>query len=168
MENEFLLGITDGNIALHSIEQNREIALSMAQQAKRVIQIATRDMDGLLYDNEPFVSALTALAKRHAKAHIDILVWDTMSAVKQGHRLIHLAQRLSSYVQIRRPSDEHRNYTEALFIVDEVGYMRRNLADRYEGMASFNGPLQARELAKSFTTMWERATPDPQTRRLGI
>src|SRR5512139_1746565 len=98
MESDYLLGITNGDIALRTIEQNRATALAMAQQARNYIQIASRDMDALLYDNEPFIEALTALAKRHAKSRVDILVWDSMAAVKQGHRLTTLAQRLSSYV----------------------------------------------------------------------
>ena len=168
MESEYLLGITKGNIALRTIEQNRETAVALAQQANHFIQIATRDMDALLYDNEPFIEAVTALARRHAKSHIDILVWDSMGAVKQGHRLITLAQRLSSYVQIRKPADEHAKYTEAFLVADGIGYMSRNLAERYEGIASFNAPLQARNLSQLFTTMWEKATPDPQLRRLHI
>ncbi len=168
MESEYLLGITNGDMALHTIEQNRTTALTMAQQAHRYIQIATRDMDALLYDNVPFIDALAALARRHAKCHIDILVWDSMAAVKQGHRLITLAQRLSSNVQIRKPSDEHAKYTEAFLVADGVGYMSRNLAERYEGIASFHAPLQARNLSQLFATMWEKATPDPQLRRLHI
>ncbi len=168
MESDYLLGITSGDIALRTIEQNRTTALAMAQQARQYLQIATRDMDALLYDNEPFIDALTTLARRHAKSHIDILVWDSMAAVKQGHRLISLAQRLSSYVQIRKPADEHAKYTEAFLVADGVGYMSRNLAERYEGIASFHAPLQARNLSQLFATMWEKATPDPQLRRLHI
>ena len=168
METDFLLGITSGDIALRTIEQNRDTALAMAQQANRFIQIATRDLDALLYDNEPFIDAITALAKRHAKSHIDILVWDSMTAVKHGHRLINLAHRLSSYIQIRKPAEEHANYTEAFLVADGVGYMSRNLADRFDGVASFNAPMQARNLSQLFTTMWEKATPDPQLRRLHI
>ncbi|HEY0635459.1 MAG TPA: hypothetical protein VGE00_08755 [Gammaproteobacteria bacterium] len=168
MESDYLLGITSGNIALRTIEQNRTTALALAQQAHHYLQIATRDMDALLYDNEPFIDALTALARRHAKSHIDILVWDSTAAVKQGHRLINLAQRLSSYVQIRKPSDEHAKYTEAFLVADGVGYMSRNLAERYEGIASFHAPLQARNLSQLFTTMWEKSLPDSQLRRLHI
>lgn len=168
MESEYLLGITHGDIALRTIDQNRATALALAQQATHYIQIATRDMDALLYDNEPFIEALTALARRHAKSHVHVLVWDSMAAVKQGHRLINLAQRLSSYVQIRKPSDEHAKYTEAFLVADGVGYMSRNLAERYEGIASFNAPLQARNLSQLFATMWEKASPDTQLRRLHI
>lgn len=168
MESEYLLGITTGNIVLDSIEQNRAVALALAQQASRSLQIATRDMDSILFDNEPFISAVTALARGHAQSHIHILVWDSSAAVRQGHRLIHLAQRLSSYVQIRRPAEEHANFVEAFMVADGVGYMRRHFADRYEGIASFHAPLQARELALLFTSIWEKAAPDPQTRRLHI
>lgn len=166
MESDYLLGITSGDIVLRTIEQNRALSLAMAQQARRTIQIATRDMDFLLYDNEPFVEALTALAKGHGKARIEILVWDSRAAVKQGHRLIHLAQRLSSFVQIRNPAEEHAGYNEAFLVADGVGYLNRKFADRYEGAASFNAPMQARNLAQLFASMWERATPDPQLRRL--
>lgn len=168
MESDYLLGITSGDIALRTIEQNRTTALALAQQANRFIQIATRDMDALLYDNEPFIDALVALARRHAKSHIDILVWDSTAAVKQGHRLINLAQRLSSHVQLRKPAEEHAKFTEAFLVADGIGYMSRNLAERYEGIASFHAPLQARNLSQLFTTMWEKASPDSQLRRLHI
>jgi hypothetical protein len=111
---------------------------------------------------------LSALARRGRRSHVHIIVQDSARAVKEGHRLITLAQRLSSYVQIRNPGRDHMDYAGAFLVADGTGLLRRNLADRYEGVVDFNDRLAARELERYFLEVWEHGHPDPQLRRLLI
>jgi hypothetical protein len=121
-----------------------------------------------IYDHQDLADALSRLARSHRYAEVRILVQDSEPVVKKGHRLIELAYRLSSMISIRNPDEEHAHVNEALFIADGVGFIKRTMADRFEGVASFNSPLQARELADHFNDIWTRSKPDPQLRRLHI
>ena len=53
-------------------------------------------------------------------------------------------------------------------IVDDVGIIRRAHNDRFEGLAEFNNPGEARLLLKRFNDAWERSQPEPELRRLHL
>jgi hypothetical protein len=154
-------------VEFSTAEENCRLALSLAQQARHEILIASYDFDARIYSNQEFVDALSAFVRGHRNAHVDILVWKGKHAVKQGHRLVDLAQRLSS-VRIHEPDKVHAEFIESYMIVDGTAYFRRPLADRFEGIGSLHAPLVARDLKAQFHAMWERSTPSSEFRRLRI
>ena len=166
--DQYKLGEDDETLELSTSAENRQVALAMAQQAQRSIYIMSRNLDPAIYDHQDLADALSQLARSHRYAEIHILVQDSEPVVKRGHRLVELARRLSSIVAIHNPDEEHAHVNEALFIVDSVGYIKRTMSDRFEGVASFHSPLAARELADHFNDIWARSKPDPQLRRLHI
>ena len=170
MENlkNFELGNTDTKIVLDTSEDNRIAALALAQQAQRSIRIFTRDLETLVYNTQDFIEAVTRLATFGQYSLIHILIQDSTHVVKNGHRLVELAYRLSSKIKLRKPCYEYRNYNEAFLVADEDGLIHRRLADRYEGTASFHNPMEARNLAKFFDEVWEKSEPDPELRRLHL
>lgn len=162
------LGKDGGPVRLTDLGQNREAVLALIEQARHSVHIYTRDLDPPLYDTPAIERVLAALARRGRRSHVHIIVQDSTRAVKQGHRLITLAQRLSSHVQVRNPGPDYLDYNSAFLIADGTGLVRRNLADRYDGYADFNDPLAARELLRYFREVWDHGRPDPQLRRLLI
>ena len=164
----FKLGETADQVPLEGSEDNRIAALALARQAERSLRIFTRDLEATVYNTLDFVEAVTKLATLSQYSMIHILIQDSTNVVKNGHRLVDLAYRLSSKIKLRKPCDEYRNYNEAFLIVDETGLMHKKLADRYEGMVNFNDSLEARNLAKFFDEVWEKSDPDPELRRLHL
>ena len=163
-----VLGETRGLITLDTREQNRLAALSMAQQSQHTLRITSRDLDPALYDNDDFIEAAKALALRTHRAKLFILVNTSDPAIKNGHRIIDLSRRLTSFIEIRLQGMRFQEYNEAVLIADESGYMRRRLADRYETEADFASPRTAREMTKKFDEMWAESIVDPNLRRLHI
>lgn len=166
--NQYTLGEGDQTLELSTSDENREVVLAMAKQAQRSILIMSRHLDPAIYDNRELADALSHFVRSHRRAEVRILVQDSDPVIKHGHHLVQLAYRLSSMVSIHKPDEEHAYVNEALFIADGTGFIKRNLADRYEGVASFHAPLQARELADYFNTIWSHSHPDPQLRRLHL
>lgn len=162
------LGEDGGPISLEGLADHRDAVDALLEQASRSVHIYTRDLESPLYDAPAIERALSRLARRSRHSHVHIIVQDSTRAVKQGHRLVTLAQRLSSHVQIRNPAPEHMDENGAFLIVDGTALLRRNLADRYKGMVDFNDRLAARELDRYFREVWEHGRPDPQLRRLLI
>jgi hypothetical protein len=79
-----------------------------------------------------------------------------------------LAQRLPTFIQIRVPAPQFRDFNPAFLVADETGFLHRQFSDRYEGSASFFAPATARELLRVFEPIWETAEPDPNLRALRI
>lgn len=162
------LGETRELLELNTPDENRDVALAMAQQARRTIMILTRDLDHLLYDTPEFEQAASTLARSSQHASVRILVQDSSKAVKDGHRLVALAQRISSRFEIRKPAEEYADVNHAFFVADQTGYISRQLADRYVGVANFDDRFSARNLVNFFNEVWARSHQDPQLRRLHL
>jgi hypothetical protein len=162
------LGETDRLIDVETSEHNRELAVDMARQCDRTLVIASRVLDPLIYDHEEFVAAVKAMILGSRYAQVRILLSEPETTLRHGHRLVELALKLSSYIEIRAPHPQYQDFSESWFIADATGYIRRQFADRYEGSANYAGAAEARLMLHQFESMWEIGSPDPNLRRLLI
>lgn len=157
----------DGHeIHIESLQQLREVSLQMVQGTFRHLDIVSRSLDPAVYDTPEFVQAVRALALGK-RSRVRILLLRPESLLSRGgHRLVELAMRLSSHLEIRKPGPDDEDYNEGLMIVDSRIGIHRPLADRYEGVANFKSPAWAARLSESFERLWQNAEPDPHFRRL--
>lgn len=128
----------------------------------------TRDLEPVIYDNQDFVAAVQQLALRSRYSHIRILVVDPTTAIKDGHRLIELGRRLSSFIEFRRPPQEYASRSDSFMIIDENGLLYRPKADRYEGFSDPNNAFEARTRLREFDAAWEQSETESEFRRLGL
>jgi hypothetical protein len=170
MPSHFKLGETQAEIRLSNAEENRNAALSLASQARYNINIFSQDMDDAIYNNDDFEQHVFNLATRHPGTQIRILVQDSSAAVRKGHCLLRIAQRLTSSVFIWNPPEIHRSDTSAFMTVDGVGLMYRVRADNYnyEGSVNFMAAQRAKVLEDFFNEAWAHGQPDQQARRLFV
>lgn len=160
------LGVNNLEFGLSGREEVCALVQSLAEQARRSLLLHTRDLEPAVFDREAFLDAVSRLARSHGKAHIHVLVQDSRPALQQGHRLIELSRRLSSSIQFRRPAAEYRDFHQVFLLADDIGYLHRPHAGRYEGTANFHDPARVADLKKYFLEVWERSEPDAEIRRL--
>ena len=153
---------------LKSLAENRQAAVAVAAVAKRELVLFSRDLEPLLYDQQDFITVVQALATRSRMSRIRIVSVDPGPAIRAGHRLVHLVQRFSSYMEARRASRDHQELTETFLVADDVALLYRPLVTRYEGYSDVHAPMEARQKLQLFDDIWEQAEPDPEFRRLGI
>lgn len=153
---------------LKTLADNRDAAVAVAAVAKRELVLFSRDLEPLLYDRQEFMSVVQALATRSRMSRIRIACIDPGASVRAGHRIIALAQRFSSYIEVRRASKDHENLVDSYLVADDVALLYRPLCTRYEGFADLRAPMQAREKLRGFEDIWQQGEPDPEFRRLGI
>jgi hypothetical protein len=163
-----LLGETPDIYPLHSADEARELVLRMASQASRSLDLLTTDLEPALYDQPEFLEAFKQLALKSKVARIRILLQDNSLVRSQGHRLIELAQRLPSTVELRKPDRAFREFAENFMLVDDCGYLHRRLLGRYQATACFNDRLQVSQWESLFTEAWEAAEPDMELARLHL
>ncbi|MEN8178028.1 MAG: GNAT family N-acetyltransferase [Pseudomonadota bacterium] len=162
------LGLTQTTYYLHSAEEYRDLATRMVAQATRTLSLISGDLEPLVYDQAPFISAVKQLALKSQVAHIRILIQDNSLLRRQGHRLIDLAQRLTSTIEVRKPDREYREFAQSFLLVDDCGYLHRQQADRYTTTACFHDRLQTAQLEETFSEIWERGEPDMELVRLHL
>lgn len=166
----YILGETSSEFHIDTAEENKNAAVSLAQQARHSIDIFSQNLEAEIYNNEDFESSIFNLAKKHADTKVRILTQDSRKAVQNGHRLIKLAQSLTSSVYIHTPSRDYKDEKSAFLLVDQLGVLYRvNAGDRnYRASVNFNSPQRAGQLTDFFNEAWEHSTPDIQTRRIYV
>jgi hypothetical protein len=153
---------------LETLAENREAAVAVAAVAKRELALFSRDLEIPLYDKDEFIRTVQELATRSRMSRIRIVCIDAGPSIRAGHRLVGLAQRFSSYIEVRQASHDHASLAETFMVADEAAVLYRPIFTRYEGYADVHAPLEARKFLKQFAEIWEKAEPDPEFRRLGI
>lgn len=164
--NEHILGETENEIHIDNREDNHLAITAMANQCSRTIEIISRRLDPPVFDSIEFIQAVRQLIVKKRNPKIRIIVFDPATIVRHGHRLVNLAGDLSSFIEIRKAHYQHKDYNESMFIADNVGYVHRNNAERYEASVNFKDPRQSKNLLEQFEEMWEMATQDPNLRRM--
>ena len=157
------------SVAIESIEQAATETLSLIGAAKRELCIYTRDLDPALFDTEPMLEALKRLAISGRGASIRIIVQEPQKPAAYGHRLIALAQRLTSVFAFRTPVQESDlQYPSAFLLNDTRGYYFRVLGNRYEGDAVNYAPGKHAQLQEFFNQAWERSEASDELRQLAL
>lgn len=162
------LGLSNTEFMLETLDDVCAVTDALAMQARRSLLLVTDNLEPVIFDRQPFLDAVSGLARRHPNSFFRIMLQDGRQTVSHGHRLIELSRRLNSHIQIRRPAEHHRGRHRTFMVSDSVGYFNRPLPSRYEGTANFNDPGEVETLTKLFMEMWEHGSPDPEMQRLHI
>lgn len=162
-------GPNEQSFALTRYSEYIPHACRMLEQCDRNVNIFTQNFDPNILDNEEFSDALRAFVVGNSRAaRVRILVQRPETAILQGHRLVELARRLTSMIEIRRPASQHAAVAEAFLTFDNNAYLYRELGDRPEGRGCHDDSLRTLELKRKFDEIWSMSEPEAEFRRLGL
>jgi len=157
------------SIILYGRSDCKDAASTLILGSMGRVYLVTQKLEAELYNDQEIYDHLSSLATGKRNADIRIIAHDTRVAANQGHHLIHLAQRLPSFVQIRLTvTTEHRNFRESWLIADDSAYMRIRNPERFEGYYELDNKLECRSYYDDFIEMWEACEQDQNTRRLSL
>jgi hypothetical protein len=160
----FTLADTADAQSFNDINAVRAHALTMIGQARRSICIYTPDLEHRLYDHSSIQQVCTRFLLAHPRNRLRILISDPSRSLRNGHRLITLARRLTSNLQIRRRHPDYPAQTNAFLIADDCGLLIRTEADQFVGHALYSHPGRARQQQRHFDTAWDHSLSDPDFR----
>lgn len=133
------------------------------------LYLITQNLEAELYNQAEIHEHLTSMVTANRNADIRIIAHSTRIAANQGHYLIHLAQKLPTFVKIRTTvTVADRSFRESWLIADEQAYLRLRNPERYEGYYETDNKLECRAFHERFIEMWEASEPDQNTRRLSL
>ena len=128
-----------------------------------------RELHPLLLNDTACMVELRRLAISGRGASIRVLAQDLTRALQEGTRVLDLAQRLSSVIELRRPvEDNDLAYRSAFMCVDTGGYLFRPQENEMAATGSTYAPGRHAELMSLFEEIWARSEPWPELRNLGI
>ena len=163
---DYILGETGSDLAFTNAEDGAAIALAMVSQARKDLAILSRDLDPQRYDTQAFVGAVSTLARRSRYSRVQILIQEPAAVTKTGHRLLWLAQRLTSSIEMRKVAEDYQGIEEAYLVADKTGFIYRPQSVLSRGTANFNDRARARALAARFQEIWDKSVPDRELQRL--
>lgn len=158
----------DTLLRFDSRDQAEQLALELINQARHEVCFFGPLIDPVLFDNEAAAVALSEFARRSPRTRIRIVVQDTQKNVVNSHRLLPLAQKLTSSIEIHIASNKHHDLRQQFMLIDGRSYLFFPVAERYQGRAELNAPAAVKEMQKEFEEIWNQSKPDINTRRLNL
>lgn len=143
--------------------------LTLLAGARHSMCVLVRELHPQLLNDTACLVELRRLAISGRGASIRILAQDLTQAMQEGTRLLELAQRLSSVIEMRRPVEpDDLAYRSAFMCVDSCGYLYRPLENEMAATGSTYAPGRHAELMRLFEEVWARSEAWPELRTLGI
>lgn len=143
--------------------------LQVYGDARHAVAVHSHDLDPGLLDDADVLAVLRRLAGSGRGASLRFLLHDPARVLRDSHRLVPLAQRLPSAIELRVPlEDDDLAYAAAFALNDVGGYLLRPLATRFDGRGSTCAPGEHRTLLHYFDDVWNRSAPAEGLRPLGI
>jgi predicted GNAT family N-acyltransferase len=132
--------------------------LQLLSVTRRQLCIYQPVLGGDSYASAEELTEFRRIAIAGRGAQIRVLLHDPATALRNDHRLIALAQRLPSALQIRTPTEEaDLSYASAYLLNDEGGYLFLPEASRPQGRAAHHDRAAQAPLQQHFNEVWERA-----------
>lgn len=137
--------------------------------AHHTLCIFVRELHPQLLNDTACMVELRRLAISGRGASIRILAQDLSRALREGSRLLELAQRLSSVIELNHPLEAaDLTYSSAFMCTDTGGYLFRPLESAMDAVGSTCAPGRSAELMRLFEQVWARSEPWSELRALGI
>ena len=150
-------------------ETTRAAVIAVLATARREVCIYMRELEADIYEQSEVIESLKQIAIAGPNSSIRILIQHSSGARADGHRLVALAQRLSSSFAFRTPIEEiDLQYPGCFVISDRGAWFERILASRFDGEGSSHGPGRKAQLQDLFNAVWERSEELTEMRRLEI
>jgi hypothetical protein len=162
------LGEGHETLQLGSSSEHAIVAAHMIEQATLRVDIISRTLDARIYDQARIIEGMKTMIRNQNRAEIRIIVRDSGPMVRDGHRVLLLAQRLNTFIRIRALPRHYHEYNTALTLIDDSAYIRQPIADLYEAEASFNDKRTVRDLRAGFEDIWHSSEADPACRRISL
>jgi predicted GNAT family N-acyltransferase len=145
------------------------ITRQLLSGARHSMCVMVRELHPLLLNDTACMVELRRLAISGRGASIRVLAQDLTRALQEGSRVLELAQRLSSVIELRRPVEAgDLAYGSAFICVDSCGYLFRPQESEMAATGSTWAPGRHAELMRLFEEVWARSEPWPELRALGI
>ena len=160
-------GNTENDIRLNSAEEISDAVINATENTLKTIKIFTPDLEAVIYNNDEFRQQLLSFTRGNRHAQIQILVDDISTALHCGHKLIGLAQQLSSTVKIKDTPIDYQGTHISFILLDQGVFIFKPDITTHTAIFS-KCKNRSNKLHEFFTSAWEQAEQNSHTRRLSI
>jgi len=157
-----------GALRFEHTEQLLELAKAMVQRSGRYLDWVLGGADLQAYDSAELAQAVTGLVVANPHSRVRLLLRGADGLGGRAHRLLDLAGRLPSYLEIRRLAGDSSGDIERMLVADCRHLILFSHPNRCEGTACYDDARRARVMTELFENCWRIAEADPNFRRLSL
>jgi len=159
---------TDTNLILiDELNDFSSHSLQLVESSRREVLLLSKTLDPALYNNESFYQAILDFARKDRNVRVKILVKDIQPVVEQGHRLLTLARRLSSKIEIRKLLSKSQKDSITYLIGDRKHLLYMHEDQIYNGFINYEAAQESKSLTDEFTYLWDTHSElDPTLRTM--
>lgn len=161
MSNEFLTGV-------QYPKPFDQLLVELCQSAARQIFILSPHLDNEVFDNAELVEALSALVRSSRQTRVRILISDSRGLVARGHRLLNLARRLPSSVEIQKLAEHPDWKGQTVIIRDRDGVLYKPGDSDHEGFYEPDSRASTQQHLELFEELWRHSEADIELRSLSL
>lgn len=143
-------------------------SLRLVSDAKRSIDIRSHLLHRPIFADFEFVAQLRQFCQNSRYQKVRILLNQTQDMVQNGHRLLDLAQRLPSFIEIRLCHKDFIDPRQEFIVVDQTAYLRWLFDNEIKAVVDSHDRGHSKQLTHEFNKLWQYANPASELRRLGI
>lgn len=145
-----------------------ELTITLCNSASRYLYILSPNLDPAAFDSEELAHALSALARAGSQTAVRILVNDARALSSGGHRLLTLARRIPSSVEIRTLADHPDWNHQTVVIRDRDGVLYKPSGLGHEGFYEPSSRASTQKHLELFEELWRLAEQDSELRNLSL
>ena len=145
-----------------------ELALHLANKANRYLRIYSPQLDHDVFDIAAFADAISSLSRRSRHSDIKILINDSSTIIKRGHRLLDLSRRLSSFIKIQKISSHPEVTADTFMVKDLDGVIYSPAQPDRLGFYEPASRASSQKFIDKFDLLWSKSQPDPELRQLRL
>ena len=160
-------GNIEDDLRLQSADEITQAVLQQTANSLQSVKIFSHDLEKDIYNNDAFRAALLKFSQGNRHARIQLLVNDLSTALHEGHKLIGLAQQISSVLTIKDTPVDYQGLNVSFILFDKDRFIFK--PDKSINLAiQSNCKSRANRLTEFFNSAWEYAEQNPHSKRLSI
>jgi len=158
----------DAHHIIQSLAQLKQQTNDIFAYAKKSVQIYSHGLDPRILNNRETEQQLIHFIKKSRYSKVQILIYDEQLLRGTDHRLVALAQRFTSYIEIKVVDKDHHENPFGFYLVDHQTMIYRNNVERYEAEKFQMPHFAIKDKSKLFDTIWQSSSPASFLRALHL
>lgn len=153
-------------VRLQSLQQCREEAAQLFEQAKHEVCICSHALEPEIYDTDRFVQNVKNAIIRNYRFRMRILVRDPTQVAKRNNRLYRLALQFTDFIQLKMVDERYRHLAYSYLLIDDRRFLYRQSVYALNSVIGFNHPRETAAYKLDFIRQWSLGVEDAQLRRM--
>ena len=155
-------------LMISRLEDLKLATVDLFRSSRRSIQIYSSSLDKRILSNRDIEQAVIKLLRSNRNAKIQCLIFDEKELQGHDHRIVNLAQRFTSFIEIKVIPDEYKGTISGYYLSDKKEMVYRTNREKFDARIFKLPQQEVIDKTKHFDALWQQSRPASFLRALHI